>query len=104
MFHLGWFTGGVNLHSFRSPWSGIRATDGIRPDMHIELARSLERAGFDYLMFEDSLQVDDRYKGSMEQYLRHGIECPSADPTAMVAVLSQVTSRLGLIPTLSTSF
>jgi FMN-dependent oxidoreductase (nitrilotriacetate monooxygenase family) len=104
MFHLGWFVGGVNFNSWRSPWADVRAADGIRPDMYIDLARALERAGFDYLMFEDSMQIDDRYKGSMEAYLKYGIECPSADPTAMVAVVSQVTSRIGLIPTISTSF
>jgi FMN-dependent oxidoreductase (nitrilotriacetate monooxygenase family) len=104
MFHLGWFVAGVNLNSWRNPWADIRASAGIKLDMFVDLAKALERAGFDYMMFEDSLQIDDQYKGSMEAFLKYGIESPRADPTAIVAAISQHTSHIGLIPTISTSF
>jgi FMN-dependent oxidoreductase (nitrilotriacetate monooxygenase family) len=105
MFHLAWFVGkGFGLQSWRGTWSGAGISEFLRPDAYIDLAQALERAGFDYIMFEDSLQVADHYQGSMEQYLRHGIECPRGDPTALVSVVGQATKRIGLIPTMSTSF
>jgi FMN-dependent oxidoreductase (nitrilotriacetate monooxygenase family) len=104
MFHLGWFVGGVPFNSWRSPWADIRPSDGIRPDLYVDLARALERAGFDYLMFEDSMQIDDQYKGSIDACLKYGIECPASDPLAMIAIVSQATRHIGLISTLSTSF
>jgi FMN-dependent oxidoreductase (nitrilotriacetate monooxygenase family) len=103
MFHLGWFTSS-SLQSWNGTWSGDGPLDGFGARLYIDLARSLERAGFDYMMLEDSMQIDDKYQGSMEQYLRHGIECPKADPTAMTAILGQATTHLGIIPTISTSF
>jgi FMN-dependent oxidoreductase (nitrilotriacetate monooxygenase family) len=104
MFHLGWFVFGTGLEAWRGPWAGTGAADVFKPEIYIDLARSLERAGFDFIMFEDSMQVDDRYKGSMEQYLRHTIECPREDPTAMASLVGQYVDHIGLIPTMSTSF
>jgi FMN-dependent oxidoreductase (nitrilotriacetate monooxygenase family) len=105
MFHLGWFVGkGYGAQSWRGTWGGNGALELFQPGLYIDLAQSLERAGFDYIMFEDSLQIPDHYKGSMEQYLRHGIECPRGDPTALVAVVGHATKHIGLIPTMSTSF
>jgi FMN-dependent oxidoreductase (nitrilotriacetate monooxygenase family) len=103
MFHLGWFTSSGN-NAWKGQWNGPIAGDWVRKDMYVDLARSLERAGFDYIMFEDSMSVDSTYKGSMEMALRYQIECPRIDPTALVSLLGQVTSRIGLLPTISTSF
>lgn len=89
MFHLAWFVGkGFGLQSWRGTWSSEGVAELLRPDADIDLARALERAGFDYIMFEDSLQIADHFQGSMEQYLRHGIECPRGDPTALVSIVA----------------
>jgi FMN-dependent oxidoreductase (nitrilotriacetate monooxygenase family) len=105
MFHLGWFVGnGFGLNSWGPNWAGSFDRSWTKPDNYIEMARSLERASFDYMIFEDGLMIPNAYEGSMRAYLKHALEGPRNDPTALVAVLSQYTSRIGLIPTLSTSF
>ncbi len=90
MFHLAWFVGkGFGLHSWRGTWSSEGVAELLRPDADIDLAHALERAGFDHIMFEDSPQIADHFQGSMEQYLRHGIECPRGDPTALVSIVGR---------------
>jgi len=105
MFHLAWFVGaGFGIQSWLGTWSGNGAKDWMRPDIYIDRARSLERAGFDYIMFEDGLMVPDHYQGSMETYLRLPLEVPRNDPTALVGIIGYATKHIGLIPTMSTSF
>ena len=62
-FHLGWF-GSFTRTEWNGRWSGSDARSWANGEFHIELARSLERACFDYMMFEDSLMVSDFYGGS----------------------------------------
>lgn len=105
MFHLGWFVGsGFGIQSWKGTWSGIGEKEWMKPDLYIDMARALERAGFDYMMFEDGLLVPDTYEGSMRTYLRGPLETPRNDPTALIGILGRYTSKIGLIPTMSTSF
>jgi FMN-dependent oxidoreductase (nitrilotriacetate monooxygenase family) len=67
------------------------------------MARSFERACFDYFMIEDSNYVPDIYGGSTETYLKYGQRAPKHDPAALAAVLTQVTSRIGIVATIATS-
>ena len=98
-FHLGWFTYfGQNawnepLGSAPDPWTG---------ELHLDLARGIERACFDYMLIEDTLSIPAIFKGSMETYLKHGIMVPKHDPVPLTAILGAATSRLGLVTTLST--
>jgi long-chain alkane monooxygenase len=98
-FHLGWFTYfGQNawdepLGSAPDPWTG---------ELHLDLARGIERACFDYMLIEDTLSIPAVFKGSMETYLKHGIMVPKHDPVPLTAILGTATSRLGLVTTLST--
>jgi FMN-dependent oxidoreductase (nitrilotriacetate monooxygenase family) len=98
-FHLGWFTYfGQNawdepLGSAPDPWTG---------ELHLDLARGIERACFDYMLIEDTLSIPAVFKGSMETYLKHGIMVPKHDPVPLTAILGAATSRLGLVTTLST--
>jgi FMN-dependent oxidoreductase (nitrilotriacetate monooxygenase family) len=99
MFHLGWFTNPIP-HGWTpagaAPWAGgdlspdVWATAEFLKDM----ARSLERAGFDYMMLEDHVVLGD----DPEHYE------PRLDPLPVAAVLSSVTEKLGLVTTMSTSF
>ena len=36
------------------------------PQLFVDLATSLERAGFDYMMMEDSSVIPDTFRGTME--------------------------------------
>ncbi|HEY1412148.1 MAG TPA: NtaA/DmoA family FMN-dependent monooxygenase, partial [Rhodopila sp.] len=98
-FHLGWFTYfGQNawndpLGSAPDPWTG---------ELHLDLARAMERACFDYLLIEDTLSVPSAFKHSMETYLKHGIMVPKHDPVPLTAILGAATRNLGLVTTLST--
>ena len=98
-FHLGWFTYfGQNawnepLGSAPEPWTG---------ELHMDLARAMERACFDYMLIEDTLSIPAVHGGSSATYLKHGIMVPKHDPSPLAAVLGTVTSRLGIVITLST--
>jgi FMN-dependent oxidoreductase (nitrilotriacetate monooxygenase family) len=104
-FHLGWFVGNsFGVHGWNTPFSGTAARDWAKPDLQIDLARAIERACFDFLMMEDSLFVPDNYGGSSKFYLERALRAPKNDPVPLVGVLAYVTRRLGIVPTISTSF
>ncbi|HUW80016.1 MAG TPA: FMNH2-dependent monooxygenase, partial [Acidocella sp.] len=60
-FHLGWFMN-FTPDEWREPFGqGGQPWDG---QFYIEMARTLERACFDYIMIEDKLMVSETYGGS----------------------------------------
>jgi FMN-dependent oxidoreductase (nitrilotriacetate monooxygenase family) len=102
-FHLGWFL------SFRPPiWNGPwRSSDDaswMNGEFYVDMARSLERAGFDYMMFEDSSMVSDAYAGTSEVDLKYALYAPKGDPVPLLGMLAQATRHIGLVATMSTSF
>jgi FMN-dependent oxidoreductase (nitrilotriacetate monooxygenase family) len=103
-FHLGWFLGnGFGVYAWDDTWRGTQARDWYKPAFYQDLARSLERACFDFVMLEDGSFVPDGYGGSSELYLKLPTASPKLDPAVTIPLMSEVTSRLGLVPTLSTS-
>ncbi len=100
-FHLAWFThfgqNGWNetLGSAPEPWTG---------ELHLDLARSMERACFDYLLIEDTLSIPSVHGGSNAAYLKHAIMAPKHDPAPLAAILGHCTRNLGIVVTLSTTF
>ena len=36
------------------PFAGTNGKDWMKPDLYIDLAQSLERGGFDYILIEDT--------------------------------------------------
>ena len=104
-FHLGWFLGNsYGVHGWNQQWGGADGGDWTQPDIHIELARAVERACFDFLLLEDSVFVPDNYGSSMDFYLARALRAPKNDPLPLIPLMAQATSRLGLVPTISTSF
>lgn len=104
-FHMGWFmANGHGPQAWNQPWEGTGATDWTRPDFFVDLARSLERACFDFLMFEDSAMVPDTYGDSYEIYLKNARRAPKSDPIPLISVLGYTTQHIGLVATMSTSF
>ena len=54
-FHLAWFLNqGFGVGDWQGVWRGSHARHWSTGEAYIEFARSLERAGFDYLIIEDS--------------------------------------------------
>jgi len=99
-FHLAWFCNFV-----ADEWNGTWGSGGMPWDgkFYIEMAEHLERACFDYMILEDKCHVSDVYGGSMEMELKHGV-APKHDPAPLATLLAYTTSRLGIVPTMSTSF
>ena len=75
---------------------------GEQPDLFLDLARSLERACFDYILLKDSSYVGKSYAGSTEVYLKHAVAVPRQDPSVVAALMTQMTSRIGIVPTFGT--
>jgi FMN-dependent oxidoreductase (nitrilotriacetate monooxygenase family) len=99
-FHLGWFCNFV-ADAWNDPWG----SDGMPWDgeFYIEMAKTLERACFDYMILEDKCHVSDAYGGSMEFELKHAI-APKHDPSPLATLMAYTTSRLGIVATMSSSF
>ena len=92
-FHLGWF-----LNFITDDWDGMWGDGGKdwSGDFYIEMARDLERAGFDYVLLEDKLMVSTAFGGTMEADLKNAVN-PKHDPVPLAVLMAQATSRLGVI-------
>ena len=101
-FHLGWFLQGSSVQAWGEPWTGHIGTSWMQPTLFLDMARSLERACFDYILLEDSSYVGESFDGSTEIYLKNGIAVPRQDPSVVAALMSAVTSRIGIVPTFGT--
>ncbi len=105
MFHMGWFLkAGFGVQGWNTPWSGAIATEWMKPHFYVEMARSLERAGFDYLMIEDSSMINDTYEDSMRTTLARAAGAPKNDPMPLVPLITAGTEHIGVIATVTTSF
>ncbi|RXH54719.1 NtaA/DmoA family FMN-dependent monooxygenase [Granulicella sibirica] len=97
-FHLAWFTN-ARPHAWMpngpDQWGGrdVEESEWASGRFLMDMARSLERACFDYIMLED--HVASEPTDNMESRI---------DPFPMLPMLGSVTTRLGLIATMSTSF
>ena len=99
-FHLGWF-----LNFVADEWNGNWGDGGrdFTGDFYVDMARDLERAKFDYVLIEDKLMVSTAFGGTMEHDLKHGVN-PKHDPVPLAVLMANATTRLGVVPTMSTSF
>ena len=99
MFHLAWFTN-PRAHGWTANGADRWAGNDILPerwqtlDFLKDMSRQLEGAGFDFIMIEDHVVLTND-KQNLE---------PRIDPMVVMSVLSQVTERLGIIGTFSSSF
>lgn len=100
-FHLGWFMNGYRVHGWRDQWIGTHKAEGMKPDFYVDMARSLERACFDYFIIEDSSFVPDAWQGKHDFYLENAYAVPKFDPAVLASILTQNTSRLGVVCTLA---
>ena len=71
MFHMGWFLGtGFGVYGWDTEWAGNVTSDVGNPDLFVYMAQSLERAGFDYMMLEDSSVLPNIFRGTFESSSR----------------------------------
>ncbi|MET1043285.1 MAG: LLM class flavin-dependent oxidoreductase, partial [Microbacteriaceae bacterium] len=100
---MAWFLGlGFGAYGWNQQWSGNVAKDVANPQLFVDMATSLERAGFDYMMLEDSSVIPDVFQGTTERALRGGTV--RMDPMPLVPLLAAATSKLGIVATAATTF
>jgi FMN-dependent oxidoreductase (nitrilotriacetate monooxygenase family) len=100
-FHLAWFLQGSSAQAWGEPWTGHIGASWMVPELFLNLARTLERACFDYVLIEDSSYIGESY-GGRGIYLEKAIAVPRQDPSVVAALMTQVTSRIGIVPTFGT--
>jgi FMN-dependent oxidoreductase (nitrilotriacetate monooxygenase family) len=101
-FHLAWFLQGSSAQAWGEAWTGHIGTSWMVPELFVDLARVLERACFDYVLIEDSSYIGESYGGSTAIYLENAIAVPRQDPSVIAALMTQATSRIGIVPTFGT--
>ncbi|MFG1422007.1 NtaA/DmoA family FMN-dependent monooxygenase [Roseixanthobacter liquoris] len=98
-FHLAWFMN-FTPDEWREPFgNGGYPWDGR---FYIEMAQTLERACFDYIMIEDKLMVPETFGGSRDFALKNAMMVPKHDPAPLATAMGMATSRLGVVATMST--
>ncbi|GAA2247584.1 NtaA/DmoA family FMN-dependent monooxygenase [Herbiconiux moechotypicola] len=101
-FHLGFFTAFAP-----DEWNGPLASGGgdfWTGDFYVDIARDLERAKFDFILFEDAIAVPDSFGGSRDVYLENAFVAPKHDPVPLTAVIGSHTRHLGVAATMSTTW
>ena len=101
-FHLAWFLQGSSIQAWGEKWSGNISEEWMSADMFLDLARAIERACFDYLLIEDSIYIGQNWQDSRDMFLKNGMSVPRQEPSVVASLMMAATSRLGIVPTLST--
>ena len=101
-FHLAWFLQGSSIQAWGTAWTGNIGSEWMSCDMFVDLARSIERAGFDYMLLEDSIYVGENHSTGRDFFLKRGMSIPRQEPSVVATLMAAATSRLGIVPTLST--
>jgi FMN-dependent oxidoreductase (nitrilotriacetate monooxygenase family) len=101
-FHLAWFLQGSSIQAWGQPWTGNISEEWMSADMFLDIARSMERAAFDYLLLEDSIYIGQNWQNSRDIFLKNGMSVPRQEPSVVASLLLAGTQRLGIVPTLST--
>jgi FMN-dependent oxidoreductase (nitrilotriacetate monooxygenase family) len=101
-FHLAWFLQGSSIQAWGADWTGNISDEWMSASMFLDLARNIERSGFDYLLLEDSIYIGQDWQNKRDIFLKNGMSVPRQEPTVVASLMAAVTSRLGIVPTLST--
>ena len=101
-FHLAWFLQGSSIQAWGDDWTGNISEEWMSAGMFLDLARSIERAAFDYLLLEDSIYIGQNWQNSRDIFLKNGMSVPRQEPSVIASLMAAATSRLGIVPTLST--
>ncbi|MDQ1043119.1 NtaA/DmoA family FMN-dependent monooxygenase [Streptomyces sp. V4I2] len=103
MFHLGWFMN-FTPPDWQSEWASPDVKNWANGKFHVDMARSMERACFDFMMIEDTVMVADAYGGTMEGSLKNAVFAPKQDPIPLAVMVAANTTKMGVVATMSTSF
>ena len=101
-FHLAWFLQGSSIQAWNADWTGNISEEWMSAGMFLDLARNIERAGFDYLLLEDSIYIGQNWQNRRDIFLKNGMSVPRQEPSVVASLMAAATTRLGIVPTLST--
>ena len=101
-FHLAWFLQGSSIQAWGANWTGNISEEWMSASMFLDLARNIERAGFDYLLLEDSIYVGQNWQNRRDIFLKNGMSIPRQEPSVISTLMAAATTRMGIVPTLST--
>lgn len=87
-------TYGAHPGAWRMPWADPNAYTEV--ETHVRVARTAERGGLDYIFYPDR----DFLWGDLES----GPPIVSIDPVMLMGAMAYATKRIGLVPSMSTSF
>ncbi|MEK8130449.1 NtaA/DmoA family FMN-dependent monooxygenase [Paenibacillus filicis] len=97
--HFGWFTeyGPIG-------WDGQDAVEGDwrQPKLYQQMAQICERGLFDFALFADHLGISSSFKGSIENYVKYGLNGINHDSTLLAAMVAASTNHMGVGTTVST--
>ena len=99
-FHLGWFT-----ESGPIGWgdSGAIEEDWRKPDMYQKMAQLCEKGKFDFALYADHNGITSSFEGSIDNYVKYGLNGVNHDSTLMCAMVAAATKHLGVGTTVSTT-
>lgn len=100
---LAWFLDGHVPYDWRNTFSREHTDGWADPEFFVDLARSLERAKFDYILVEDTSFVPANHNESYDACLTHGIAVPKLDAISLMSFLLNATNTIGVVGTLSTT-
>jgi FMN-dependent oxidoreductase (nitrilotriacetate monooxygenase family) len=101
-FHLAWFLQGSSIQAWGADFTGNISEEWMKPDLFLDLVRGMERACMDYILVEDSIYIGQNWKNSRDIFLKSGMSVPRQEPTVVSTLMAAATTRLGIVPTLST--
>ncbi len=99
-FHVGMFMS-YSAPDWQSMWSGNAGNEWLSGEFYTDMARQMERAGFDFIMFADLPAITKSFDGALD--LKYGTGL-MADPMPLMVKLADATQHIGLICTGSTSY
>ena len=86
---------GVNMNSWKHP--SVPADASINFNYYVDKARQAEAAGIDFVFIADGLYIH-------EKSVAHPHFLDRFEPVALLSALAAVTSKIGLVGTVSTSY
>ncbi|WP_165972226.1 NtaA/DmoA family FMN-dependent monooxygenase [Paenibacillus piri] len=97
--HFGWFTeyGPIG-------WDGPDAVEGDwrQPKLYQQMAQICEKGMFDFVLYADHLGITSSFKGSIDNYVKYGLNGVNHDSTLLATMVAASTNHLGVGTTVST--
>lgn len=101
--HFAAFVMNTASHIIQGTWRRptARQADFNRLDLWVDLAKTLERGGFDAIFFADVVGLYAPYRGDERKYVEVGLQVPSNDPSVLASAIAYATEHLGIAFTAS---